>query len=276
MALRETFVALAGALIISLVATSVAAQVHWQVVPPPELTAAGTRWFEEGQPIPYAGDLYYPSGPRVFFDGYRMVPSGEYDGIPLYADTTLEPYSVIFVPVGSKLMQPYERLRAGALAGTTGSMAPWFPVQTPGSPWPTAEDAARRAWMPGRWVHGVRQPGELLPPAEPAPPGAAPPAPAAPGAPSVPAASSSFEGQVESVRRAERTVGIWVSWDGHRWRSAGEAVPLAGSGLTVIGEYRGFPVFGRTGDRRVIYLPGGDGLVAPFERFEKESARLTP
>ncbi len=280
MALRKTLVALAAALFVPLVATSVAAQVHWEPVPSPELTAEGTRWFDKGQPILYAGDLYYPSGPRVFFDGYRMVPAGEYDGIPLYADTTLEPYSVVFVPAGRKLMQPYERLRAGVLAGTTGSMAPWFPVQTPGSSSPTFEDAERRAWHPRGSAHAFGEPGQFPPPYERAAPGDAPRAHAAPGAPGeVPsqfAGQVEFEGQVESVRRAERTLGIWVSWNGYRWRSAGEAIPLASSGLTVIGEYHGFPVFGRAGDKRVIYLPGGEGIVAPFERFEDTGTRRSP
>ena len=48
--------------------------------------------------------------------------------MPFYADTTLEPYSELYVPVGSSRMRAYERRRDGALAGTTGSRAPSFPV----------------------------------------------------------------------------------------------------------------------------------------------------
>src|SRR5688572_33397323 len=56
-----------------------------------------------------------------------MVRVGHYNGVPLYADTTLEPHSIVFVPVGRGQMQPYERLRAGDLAGTSGSRLPSFP-----------------------------------------------------------------------------------------------------------------------------------------------------
>ena len=60
--------------------------------------------------IQFAGDLYYPAGAAVFFDGNTMVRSGHYNGVPLYTDTTLEPYSVVYVPLERGLMQPYERL----------------------------------------------------------------------------------------------------------------------------------------------------------------------
>src|SRR5690242_3829383 len=89
------------------------AQVMQLPTPAPRVTAAGSRWLANGDPICYAGDFYYPAGARVFFDGDVMARTGVYNSVPLYEDRTLEPYSIVFVPVGGRLMQPYERRRAG-------------------------------------------------------------------------------------------------------------------------------------------------------------------
>src|SRR5260221_13738899 len=91
------------------------AQVYQLPTPPPLVTAANAAWQINGEPVFYEGALYYPTGPTVFFDGSVMVRTGVNQGVPLYADTTLEPYSVVFVPIGGTLMRPYERRRAGEL-----------------------------------------------------------------------------------------------------------------------------------------------------------------
>ena len=111
-----------------LIPTSGMAQVYLLPAEPPQVTAASTAWQINGEPVFYAGDYYYPAGPTVFFDGNVMVRSGTYRGVPLYADSTLEPYSVILVPIGGKLLRPYERKRTGELAGTVGSRTPSFPT----------------------------------------------------------------------------------------------------------------------------------------------------
>ena len=51
-----------------------------------------------------------------------------FEGVPVYADTTIEPYSELYVPLGSGRMRVYERRRDRELAGTTGSHVPTFPV----------------------------------------------------------------------------------------------------------------------------------------------------
>src|SRR5262249_9193137 len=48
-------------------------------------------------------------GPDVFFDASVMVRTGQYNGVPLYSNGTLEPYSVVFVPLERGLMRPYQR-----------------------------------------------------------------------------------------------------------------------------------------------------------------------
>ena len=67
------------------------AQVFSLPTPAPEVTAANADWQIRGEPIFHAGSVYYPAGPAVFFDGKVMARTGVYNGIPLYADSTLEP-----------------------------------------------------------------------------------------------------------------------------------------------------------------------------------------
>src|SRR5688572_3085929 len=117
------------ALLAMLVAAPAAAQIQSRPTDPPLVTAANESWYQLREPVQFAGDLYYPAGAVQFFNGNTMVRTGHYNGVPLYADATVEPYSVILVPVSRGLMQPYEKLRRGDLAGTTGSRAPSFPVQ---------------------------------------------------------------------------------------------------------------------------------------------------
>ncbi|MGH9255465.1 MAG: hypothetical protein ACRD3C_12970, partial [Vicinamibacterales bacterium] len=61
------------------------------------------------------------------------------------------------------------------------------------------------------------------------------------------------------------TNGMWISYAGGRWISAGPAVLFDESAFVRIGEYYSFPVFRRrdVGDD-VIYLPTRGDLVAPY------------
>src|SRR5687768_1902610 len=118
-------------LVCLLVATAwpVDAQILARPTDPPLVTAANESWYQLREPVQFAGDLYYPAGATVFFNGNTMVRTGHYNGVPLYVETTVEPYSVILVPISRGQMQPYERLRRGDVAGTTGSRPPSFPVR---------------------------------------------------------------------------------------------------------------------------------------------------
>jgi hypothetical protein len=100
-----------------LMAAPAVAQVQSRPTDAPIVTANNESWYTNREPIQFAGDLYYPAGAAMFFDGNTMVRSGHYNGVPLYTDTTLEPYSVVYVPLERGVMQPYERLRQGSLAG---------------------------------------------------------------------------------------------------------------------------------------------------------------
>ena len=116
-----------------------AAQATWYPTQYPRVTAANAPWLYSGDPIYYAGTLYYPRGATTFFDGDVMSRIGTYEGVPLFADATQTPFSVIFVPLGGKMMKPYERKRDGEVAGTVASRTPWFPVQVASEWFPIEE-----------------------------------------------------------------------------------------------------------------------------------------
>ena len=247
-----------------LVASPSAAQVQSRPTDPPLVTASNESWYQLREPVQFAGELYFPAGATVFFNGDRMVRVGHYNGVPLYVDATVEPFSVILVPITRGLMQPYERPRRGDLAGTTGSSAPSFPVSV--VPQITTPRAAA-----------------VSPTAPPLPPGAisvfTPESAAQAGAAREAPARSEVVGTtgivvtprardrqpVVSLRRPESNDGIWVQFGGERWISAGAAVPLNAETFVRVGEYRGFPVFARRElNEDVIYLPTRAGLVAPY------------
>ncbi len=212
----------------------------------PEVTAAGRDWLRDGEPIPFAGDRYFPAGPAVHFEPDLMIPTGSFDGVPLYADTSLEPYSQVLVPIGRGLLQPYERRRDAGLAGTTGSRTPSFPV-------PLRPDLPLQgggAWQddsPGQAARRATHPPIAAPPDEPGQPG------------------------IVSARTPQGNRGIWIQYEGRRWQSAGEAVALD-PGFRKVGEYRGFPVYtrgaGTPRDATEIYVPSRDDMLAPYKAVQ--------
>ncbi len=244
-----------GPLVVVLLgATAVLAQVNYEPTPPPATAANDRSWYRNGDPIPFAGDLYYQTGPTIYFNGNTMVPTGLYDGVTLYADTTLEPYSVVFVPVGDSLLRPYERLRTGDLAGTTGSRTPTFPVGI--SRYPSSRPRAEvQEQRPVR-----RQRGRVARPSEPPMP-----------PPEEPEVNQPFEERrgawlVETVRKPKDNAGLWVSFQGYRWEQAGEAIPLDPARLTRVGDYYGHPVYADARTPYVVYIPFRANMVAPFRR----------
>ena len=118
----------AAALSSALLVPAARAQVNMQPTPAPTVTAENEAWYQSGEPLMFAGNLYYPAGPAIHFIANEMVRSAFYRGIPLYSRTTIEPYSVVFVPVAGGMMQPYERPRTGDIAGTSGSSVAALPV----------------------------------------------------------------------------------------------------------------------------------------------------
>jgi hypothetical protein len=265
------------AVLLLLAAAPLAAQIQSRRTDPPIVTAVNETWYQLREPIQFAGDLYYPAGPTVFFNGNIMVRTGHYNGVPLYADTTLEPYSVVLVPVSRGLMQPYERLRRGDLAGTTASRAPSFPVRLPtertlpqaptaptGAPLSTgaigvASDETVVATVGRVETNNTRIARRAAPDNEgnerpvgtvgrtfSAGTGVAPNTP------------------MVTLRRPQGNDGIWIHFAGEKWVSAGAALPIDAAAFRVVGQYAGFPVYAREDRENTIYLPTRAGLVTPY------------
>jgi hypothetical protein len=60
---------------------------------------------------------------------------GSYHGIPLYTDTTVAPYTKVFVPIAGARMQPYGHLPAGVTPAplATADTTPGSPPQAAGT-----------------------------------------------------------------------------------------------------------------------------------------------
>ncbi len=259
------------------------AQVYRYETPPPAVNATRSAWQLAGEPLFHAGSYYFPAGATVFFDGRVMVRTGVYEGVPLYEDATLEPYSIVYVPVGGAVMRPYERRREGELAGTVGSRTPSFPIQrdvelsalsgrvglqTPavdGLPrYAPAERTERTSTEMVQIPLSVWE--QMLEELRAAQSGAPPAAAAPPTAPAAPPADQPTG--IESVPRPESNAGIWIEFNGERWYSAGQAVDYDANRFDPAGSHSGFPVYrerGASGDRIYVTIVQ-DGPVAPFER----------
>ena len=238
-----------------------AAQVVSRPTDPPIVTAENDSWYRLREPLIFAGDQYFPAGAAVFFNGNTMVRTGHYNGVPLYADTTIEPYSIVYVPIGRGLLQPYERVRRAELAGSVGSRTPSFPGRSEPDRRGVPTAAAPPTALPqpvGAISVFTPEPGAVGTAGRSAPPSVAATAVVAPR----PMAAG-----VATVRRAEGNDGVWLQFMGERWLSAGSAVPLRAGEFVQVGEYAGFPVYARQGlNEERIYIPtaADGGLLAPF------------
>ena len=203
----------------------------------PLVTADSEPWYLSGEPLTYAGNFYYPAGAQVFFNGNEMVRSGVYMGIPLYSRTTLEPYSVVFVPLSRGLMQPYERRRAGDLAGTAGSTAPALPTGTPD---------------PGFTDMPLQSPG--------------PPTSLTGTSADVPSPTATTGSRTRIGPPPRGINAVFVEFNGRRWYLAGDAVPLDRSTMTEVGRRGTFSVYSESASSSRIYIPvtSGSDVVLPY------------
>ena len=225
----------------------------------PQVTAATALWQVRGDPVFHGGTFYYPKGPTVFFDGNVMNRTDTFEGVPVYADATQTPFSVIYIPIGRNLVRPYERVRDGELAGTVGSRTPSFPIQRDGE----VSVAATAAPV------AVGSTGIIPPPATPLQ-SVAVEAPEAVGTTGVITSPIAAAAPTPPVRRANTPslIQLWVPFDGARWYSAGSAVSYSAERFVQVGEYGSFPVYrDKNGSREVIYIPSvPGGAVAPYKK----------
>ena len=258
-----------GVLLAATVFTSASAQVNIQPTPQPIVTAENEPWYRSGEPIMFAGNLYYPAGAAIHFLANEMVRSALYQGVPLYSRTTIEPYSVVFVPIAGGMMQPYERRRTGELAGTSGSSVAALPVDIP----------SRRSVAPHRSSRPRRHRFVGSPPVDEFP--APPPQIAANRPPSTEEESVvalPAVGYVRTGRKFPATVSrAHPSRGGQRHLRRVRERPLVQqrsscvarlATLTRIGEFHGFPVYAARNVRSTIYIPVAQGMdaLAPYSR----------
>jgi hypothetical protein len=57
----------------------------------PEVNAANASWQVNSEPITFGGLIFYPTREYRQFDGQVMAQVGVYEGVPVFADTTIEP-----------------------------------------------------------------------------------------------------------------------------------------------------------------------------------------
>jgi hypothetical protein len=262
-------------------AAGVSAQSTIQPASPPLVTADTEQWYQSGEPLLYAGNYYYPAGAQVHFNGNEMVRTGSYRGVPLYARTTIEPFSIVFVPARGGVMQPYERRRAGEIAGLSGSSAPSFPVaSTPGTTSsevgagivaaipleliptvPMATSTVEFEATAGRMLDSSASPVATVPQSVGMSGRATPTPPAPRRVATAPAARP-------ALPRADAANGVFVEFDNARWFSSGPTVEFDARTFTRIGELNGVPVYQARDRKSTIFIPVARGLdvVAPYSK----------
>jgi hypothetical protein len=229
------------------------AQVFQFLTPPPDVSAAGAVWQIDSDPIVVGGLTYYPTRGFRLFDGHVMAQTGLFEGVPVYSDMTIEPYSELYVPLGSGRMRVYERRRERELAGTTGSHVPTFPVESPSVP------PRNRIIEPvGVETDSAAGAGGTTVP-RPASDSTAQPDRARPRVVSI---------GIPSVTRRDGVNGVWLEFRGARWYSNGPSVSFSPDRFEPIGEYQGFAVYrdklAATADIWVSVVK--DGPLAPYSR----------
>jgi len=235
------------------------AQISMQPTAAPAITAESESWYVTNESIVFAGNSYYPGGPSIHFMANEMVLSGFYRGVPLYTRTTIEPYSVVFLPVAGGMMRPYERRRAGDLVGTTGSSVPSLRVEIP-TAFSASTTRLQAAGPPFVETQGIVTDAPA--------PSAAPESALGieqPGASAVaPRTGTGGLLQPRGKRIGPAPAnGIFVEFNNQRWFSSARPLSLDPATLAQIGEWHGFPVYTsrRTGSS-IIYIPVAQGSEA--------------
>ncbi len=235
---------------------AVPAQVLSQPTPAPTVTAESEPWFVSREPLMVGGNLYFPAGPQVHFNQNEMVRTGFFGAVPVYTRTTLEPRSVIFIPLTGGLMQPYELRRAGQLAGTEGSAPPSFPIANP------AERPAEQPIQASAPPTGAASlMGQSF---------ASGPDRAAPGATTDRVGTTGSLPTTRPRLTAARPQGlnaVFVEYASQRWYSAGQAVPFDAARFERVGSYHDLPVYGLAARPGTIFVPvsrEASALVVPY------------
>jgi hypothetical protein len=185
--------------------------------PAPEVTAATAPWQVNDDYIVVQGLVYYPTRETRMFDSQVMTQIDVYEGVPVYADTTREPFTLVYVPLTRSNMRTYER------------------ADTPDTPVISGRGRA----MPPRTAPTtgtIDRPLEIERES--------------------PADTTFRRRTFESIPPPHDNSGVWISFNGRRWFSDGAAVVHMPNRFVQVGTYRGFPVYrdAWTADDR-IWIP---------------------
>jgi hypothetical protein len=222
--------------------------------PSPTVTADDERWYLNGEPITFAGTLYYPAGAQIYFNANEMVRSGFYMGIPLYTRTTLEPYSIVFVPLDGGRLQPYERPRTGELTGTAGSTPALLP--SPAETVPPGGLAPQAAGPPSATTQMQLM---QMPRPQVAPPQAGSPQLATASEPS-PTVGTTGAPPIRPLHtqiggRPQGSNSIFIEYAGDRWYPLGGPRPIDTGRLVRLDDFKGFEVWGNADTPTTLLIP---------------------
>jgi hypothetical protein len=190
-----------------------------------------------GPPVVYQGGLYFPSGPTVFFDGATMVRVGTFRGLPVYVDPSLDPINVVLVPIGGKLMRPFERTNGDIQADLVVPDPPDFPD-------PPEPTFGHRAYFDRRDL----PPYALTPTL---------------------AQTATVASASSPAARGPASRGLWIAFDGRMWTPTGPGPVQNSQGprLKMIGSHFGFPVFQEAAHPDRIFVPATAG--GPLIQYDR-------
>src|SRR5262249_22364237 len=110
-------------------------------IPAPSTGAATAEWQINNEPIVVQGLTYYPTRETVMFDPQDMMQVDVYKNVPVYADVSREPFTLVYVPLTPDRLRTYERPRdenpaaisgrgraEPRVTGTAGTLIPAPPV----------------------------------------------------------------------------------------------------------------------------------------------------
>jgi hypothetical protein len=203
-------------------------------IPAPSVTAATADWQINDEPIVVSGLIYYPTRETRMFDPQDMMQVDVYKNVPVYADVSIEPFTLVFVPLTPDRLRTYERRRDDnpLVISGRGRVDP-RPVGTAG-----VVEVAPQIVVPELRV------------AESAP---------------RPSPASRPTRALESIPPPRGANGIWVEYEGRRWYSDGPAVPYSPERFVRAADYHGFAVYRERGRPNRIWITTVDGgLLAPY------------
>jgi hypothetical protein len=222
------------------------AQVFHFRTPPPEVSAGGADWQLNSEPIVVGGLTYYPTRGFRLFDGQVMAQSGTYERVPVYSDTTMEPYLEVYVPLGSGRMRIYERRRDRETADTRGTDLATEPSAIPSVP-PVGRNDVSSAPVGTRGTF-VPRPSDSS---------------------AIPDRDRTHHTSIiTAVPHAGDANGVWLEYQGARWYSDGSAVPFSPDRFEPVGVYQGFPVYrDKIGGGDDLWVAAvKDGPLAPYRK----------